>query len=64
MLKMYSFLVLVLVLAGKPLSKISMRQLYEEYGLDANTQAFTGEITGTVVMEEERRAGRRREEKI
>ena len=21
---------------------VSMRQLYEEYGLDANTQAFTG----------------------
>jgi Rab GDP dissociation inhibitor len=29
-------------LRGKPLDKVTTRQLYEEYGLDANTQAFTG----------------------
>ena len=27
---------------GKTLDKVTMRQLYEEYGLDPNTQAFTG----------------------
>lgn len=27
---------------GKSLDKVTMRQLYEEHGLDANTQAFTG----------------------
>ena len=41
-------------MTGKPLSKITMRQLYEEYGLDANTQAFTGEIASIVLMEEGR----------
>lgn len=30
-----------------------MRQLYEEYGLDANTQAFTGEITSILANKEE-----------
>jgi Rab GDP dissociation inhibitor len=29
-------------LKGKPLDRVSTKQLYEEYGLDANTQAFTG----------------------
>ncbi len=29
-------------LNGKPLTKVSTRQLYDYYGLDANTQAFTG----------------------
>ena len=27
---------------GKSLDKVTMRELYEYYGLDANTQAFTG----------------------
>jgi RAB protein geranylgeranyltransferase component A len=25
-----------------PLDKVTAKQLYDEYGLDANTQAFTG----------------------
>lgn len=29
-------------LKGKSLDQVTTRQLYEEYGLDANTQAFTG----------------------
>lgn len=29
-------------LQGKPLHKVTTRQLYEEYGLDENTRAFTG----------------------
>ena len=29
-------------LKGKTLDKVTMRQVYEEYGLDPNTQAFTG----------------------
>ena len=27
---------------GKSLDKVTMRELYEYYGLDSNTQAFTG----------------------
>jgi len=29
-------------LKGKPLDQVTTRAMYEEYGLDANTQAFTG----------------------
>ena len=29
-------------LKGKSLDKVTTRQLYEEFGVDANTQAFTG----------------------
>lgn len=28
--------------AGKKLSQITTKQLYDEYGLDENTRAFTG----------------------
>jgi GDP dissociation inhibitor len=49
------------VLAGKPLSKITMRQLYEEYGLDANTQAFTGEMRQRVQQTYRRKGGKRRD---
>ena len=27
---------------GRPLDRVTCRELYAEYGLDANTQAFTG----------------------
>jgi Rab GDP dissociation inhibitor len=33
-------------LKGKSLDKVTMRQVYEEYGLDGNTQAFTGHAMG------------------
>lgn len=29
-------------MSGKPLNRVTTRQLYDEYGLDENTRAFTG----------------------
>ena len=33
---------LLIYLAGRDLKTMTMRQLFEDYGLDENTQSFTG----------------------